>query len=56
MQHMPAQQYSYQQQSPVVQYAQASSPTAAELQQLDEEERETQERMNRLNKLKQAGQ
>jgi hypothetical protein len=56
MQHMPAQQYSYQQQSPVVQCAQASSPTAAELQQLDEEERETQERMNKLNKLKQAGQ
>jgi hypothetical protein len=54
MQHIPAQQYSYQPPQPVAQYAQASSPTAAELQRLDDELRENQERMQKLQRM--AGQ
>jgi hypothetical protein len=54
-QHLPSQQYAYQQQQPVVQYMEAASPTAAaELQRLDEEARETQERLNKLQRM--AGQ
>ena len=54
MQHIPAQQYSYQPPQPVAQYTQASSPTAAELQRLDDELRENQERMQKLQRM--AGQ
>jgi len=54
VQHIPVQQYQYQMQQPVMQYHQAASPTAAELQRLDDEERINQERMSNL--MKQAGQ
>jgi len=54
VQHIPVPQYQYQMQQPAMQYPQAASPTAAELQRLDDEERENQERMKNL--LKKAGQ
>jgi hypothetical protein len=54
VQHIPVQQYQYQMQQPVMQYHQPASPTAAELQRLDDEERINQERMSNL--MKQAGQ
>jgi hypothetical protein len=51
MQHVPAPQFPYQTQQPVMQYRPATSPqTAADMQALEQEEREIQEKLNALQK------